>query len=163
MKTLDELMSEAVRDLQRVAELAGAEIARDEIKIEIMAKPHEAPKSLPVGHAAVYAFFLNGQALKVGVAGPKTAARYMSQHYHPRSSQSNLAKSILINPSKVNCETPTDQAVGDWIKKCTDRVNILLPAKTNPLVLKLIESFLHVRWNPIFEGRLESGQAILTA
>jgi tartrate dehydratase beta subunit/fumarate hydratase class I family protein len=155
MNTVSELVSEAISDFRKVIALACAEFPSEGIKVEILAKPHEAP-TLPIGQVAVYAFFLDGQALKVGMAGPTTAARYKYQHYNPKSASSNLAKSILSNPAIVGADFIDPQSVGDWIKKRTDRVNLLLPITTSLLILKLLESFLHVRWNPTFEGRSET-------
>ena len=101
MPSLQEVVSEAIKDFQQVAALARTEFLADKITIEIAPKPHKAPTVLPAGRMAVYAFFLNGQALKVGKAGPKSSARYTSQHYNPASAMSTLARSILTNPAKV--------------------------------------------------------------
>jgi hypothetical protein len=43
--------------------------------------------------------------------------------------------------------------IGDWIRGHTDRVNLLAPASLGDAMLSLLESFLHVRWKPVFEGR----------
>ena len=153
MDTLNELVSEAISDFRKVAALAHAELLTDRVTIEIAVKPHKSPKSLPVDHMAVYAFFLNGRALKVGKAGPKSAARYTSQHYNPGSAGSNLAKSILANGAKVGADGIDSGSVGDWIRLHTDRVNLLLPINFGLPILSLLESFLHVRWRPLFEGR----------
>ena len=48
----------------------------------------------------MYAFLLDAICLKVGKAGPKTQARFTSQHYGV-SAPSTLAKSILKEPSRV--------------------------------------------------------------
>ena len=104
---------------------------------------------------AVYAFFLNGQALKVGKVGPKRAARYTSQHYNSASAKSTLARSILNNPGKMGAAELNPANVGSWIKHNTDRVNLLLPVTAGAPALSLLEAFLHVRWKPTFEGRAE--------
>jgi hypothetical protein len=156
MNTLSELVSEAISDFGKVAALANAEFAADSITVEIAAKPHESPKKLPTGKMAVYAFFLNGQALKVGKVGPKTNARYTSQHYNPASAGSTLARSISMNATTVGPVGIDHGSVGDWIRRHTDRVNLLLPVPLGLPILSLLESFLHVRWKPLFEGRAES-------
>jgi hypothetical protein len=153
MTMLDQLVSEAVGDFRKAAALAYAEIPADGFTIEILAKPHCAPRTLPAGHGAVYAFFQDGRALKVGMVGHKSVARYTSQHYNHASAPSNLAKSILTHAAKVGAFGITPISVGDWIKTNTDRVNILLPAASGLSMLSLLESFLHVRWKPLFEGR----------
>ncbi len=156
MNTLNELVSEAIRDFRKVATLAHAEFPADGFTVEIAAKPHKAPTTLPTDKIAVYAFFLNGQALKVGKVGPKSVARYTSQHYNPASARSTLAQSILTNATRVKAVGIDPGSVGSWIRKHTDRVNLLLPATFGLPILSLLESFLHVRWKPLFEGRSES-------
>ena len=154
MNALSDVVADALTDFAKFATLAHAECLAESITIEIAAKPHNPPKILPIGKMAVYAFFLNGQPLKVGKAGPKSAARYTSQHYNPGSAGSNLAKSILANPTKVADVRLDSESVGDWIRANTDRVNLLLPLSHGIPLLSLLESFLHVRWMPLFEGRL---------
>ena len=61
-----------------------------DVDIDVAPAPHR-PRSLPVGKMAVYCFFFRGRALKIGIAGPNSGARYLSQHYHPRSAGSTLA------------------------------------------------------------------------
>ena len=102
---------------------------------------------------AVHAFFYNGQALKVGKVGPKSAARYTAQHYSTGSSKSNLAQLILKYPSKLGDVSVEPSAMGDWIQQSTDRVNLLLPFKLGMPVFSLLEAFLHARWKPLNEGR----------
>lgn len=158
---LNELVSTAISDFQKVAALANAQLTTDLITVEIAARPHMAPRVLPAGKMAIYAFFLNGKAVKVGKAGPKTTARYTSQHYNPASAKSNLAKSILSDPAKVGFVGFDPSLIGDWIKQHTDRVNLLLPATLDSCLLSLLEAFLHVRWNPIFEGRVDPVNRLL--
>jgi hypothetical protein len=153
MNTLDQLVSEALSDFGKVAALANAECLVESIRVEIAGRPHKAPGSLPTGKMAVYAFFLSGQALKVGKVGPKSAARYTSQHYNPASAGSTLAQSVLNNAIRVGAVGVDQTSVGQWIKNHTDRVNLLLPTDLGLPTLSLLESFLHVRWQPMFEGR----------
>jgi hypothetical protein len=156
MNTLNELVSEAITEFEKVATLANAEFPVDSMTVEIAVKPHRAPTGLPADKIAVYAFFLNGQALKVGKVGPKSAARYTSQHYNPASAGSTLAGSILANAARVGAFGVDTGSVGDWIRTHTDRVNLLLPKSFGGAMLSLLESFLHVRWKPVFEGRVET-------
>lgn len=154
MDALHQLVAAALEDFRKVAALAGAEFIAGSIAVEIAPKPHKAPATLPAGKMAVYAFFLDGQALKVGKVGPKSAARYTSQHYNPASAQSTLAHSILMNAEKVAGAAGVNaSSVGAWIRTRTDRVNLLAPASLGMPMLSLLESFLHVRWKPLFEGR----------
>src|SRR5271169_3703372 len=100
MDMIKQLVSESLVDFRKVAALAGAEFIPESIIPEFLSKPHK-PTGLLAGKMAVYAFFLNGQALKVGKAGANSDARYRSQHYNPKSAGSNLARSILVKPAKV--------------------------------------------------------------
>jgi hypothetical protein len=156
METLDELVTSAINDFRQVAALAGVEFIADTITVEITAKPHKSPSKLPAGMIAVYAFFLDGHALKVGKVGQKSAARYTSQHYNAGSAMSTLAASILTNARRVGAEGIYSPAIGDWIRTHTDRVNLLMPISLGLPMLSLLESFLHVRWKPVFEGKPES-------
>jgi hypothetical protein len=156
--SLGELAVAALSDFARAANTNGAEIDANKIRIEIVPKPHK-PSGLPIGKMAVYCFLLNNQALKIGIAGPKSGARYRSQHYNPNSAQSTLAGSILKHPTKLGIVAVTAISVGDWIKAHTDRINFLLPASYGKSVLSQLESFLHGRWKPTFEGVVSSDHA----
>jgi hypothetical protein len=90
-----------INDFLRIAELAGVQIGNKDIQIESLKSLHTPPRTLPNGKMAVYVFSWNNQCLKVGKVGPKSHARYTSQHYNPKSSNSNLAKSILKDKSAM--------------------------------------------------------------
>lgn len=152
MDDIRQRVAEALEDFRKVAELADAQFIADSITPEFLPRPHKAG-GLPIGKMAVYAFFLNGQALKVGKVGANSDARYRSQHYNAKSAGSNLARSILAKPAGIGAAGVTHANVGDWIRQNTDRVNLLVPETLGDSMLSLLESFLHVRWKPIFEGR----------
>lgn len=152
MDTLRQRVTAALDDFQKVAVLAHAEFIAGSITAEFHPKPHK-PPGLPVGKMAVYAFFLNGETLKVGKVGPNSGPRFLSQHYNPKSAVSNLAHSILMNPVRIGAAGVNELNVGEWIKRNTDRISLFVPAALGHPVLSLLESFLHVRWKPVFEGR----------
>jgi hypothetical protein len=88
-----------VRDFKIATAALG--LSCPEIEVENQPAPHRQPK-LPCGKCAVYVFSLSsaygcrcpagrGRVLKVGKAGPKTKARFESQHYNVRSAQSTLS------------------------------------------------------------------------
>jgi hypothetical protein len=156
MSSFEDFISGTIDDFRKVAGLADAEFIANSITVEVTLKPHKAPTMLPTGKIAVYAFFLNGQALKVGKVGQKSAARYTTQHYNPLSANSNLARSILANAEKVGATDIESNSAGEWIRKHTDRVNLLMPASVGIPILSLLEAFLHVRWKPMFEGRADN-------
>ena len=93
----------------------------------------------------VYSFWLNesGEALKIGVAGPNSAARFSSQHYNENSANSNLAKSLLKS-SVCNGDAKA------WIKSNTYRINAVFENFSKPLAHAL-EAHLHLLYEPRFE------------
>jgi hypothetical protein len=147
MPTLQSLVSDSIRDFGSILPFAGANFSISDIRVDIREKPHR-PSSLPSGSCAIYAFFLNERALKVG---PNSGARFLSQHY-TGSAMSTLAGSILRYGEQVGLVKPADMTIDVWIRQETDRVNLLLPATCGSAVLSLLEAFLHIRWKPLFEG-----------
>ncbi len=145
-------LSSIIGDFSTVASKARLNIGANDIRIEVLQRPHRPPTSLPRDSMAVYVFLWNERCLKVGKVGPRSNARYTSQHYNPWSSKSNLAASILKNKEDLGLSDMTDENVGAWIKKETTRVNIILPADLGVPVLSLLESFTQCRLRPEFEG-----------
>lgn len=141
-----------VAEFITVAELSGVSIPKSAVTVEKLCKPHEPPKTLPKGKMAVYVFFWNSECLKVGKVGPRSEARYTSQHYSPNSSNSNLAKSILNRKSDFGAFHLTEPKIGQWIKKNTSRINFLLDQNLGISVVSLMEAFLQCRLKPKFEG-----------
>ena len=139
-------------DFLVVAKLAGIEIQSEDICIEPLGMPHRPPSSLPKGKMAVYVFSDKERVLKVGKIGQNSQARYTSQHYNPRSSNSNLAKSLLKDEYVVQKYDVNNGNISDWIKKNTDRVNFLLDANVGMRALTLLEVFIQCRLLPVYEG-----------
>src|SRR5207244_12580508 len=110
--------------------------ARAEVRVQRLGRPHIA-SMLPTGWQGVYSFRYDDTWLKVGKAGPKSGARWISQHYNPRSAMSTLAFSLIKYGYFSTDEHPTlrdlrtklreiaADDIGDWIKANTERVNIL--------------------------------------
>ena len=126
----------ALRDFEKVSELAGDHLVLGDVKVEFLPAPHKPPKRLPAGWAAVYGFWHSNDWLKVGYAGPKSSPRYTSQHY-TGAAPSTLAHSL--------------QKDAAWVKRETSRVNIRLPSTTTKSLGLLLEAFLHVRLRPKYE------------
>jgi len=141
-----------LRDLRQVAELAGTPIADGDIQVEELDAPHSPPTRLKRGRMAVYVFIYQGQTLKVGKAGPRSQARYCSQHYNPGSALSTLSASILHRGPSYGLPSLTKEEVPNWIKQNTDRVNYIIEASYGIPVLTLMEAFLQCRLDPLFEG-----------
>ena len=141
-----------VEDFLEVARLACVHVNRGSIRIEVQRQPHASPSRLPPGKMAVYVFSDVRRTLKVGKVGPKSAARYVSQHYSPTSAKSTLAASLLKDREAVVEHHLTHANVGDWIKKNTDRVNLLVDASCGMPALTLLEAFVQCRLRPVYEG-----------
>ena len=146
-----------LHDFVEVARLSGFDIRPTAILHEVLPAPHR-PRSLPRGKQAAYVFSLapfGGTVLKVGKVGPESNARFLSQHYNPNSSQSNLAKSLLQHPEvwgRLGIGALDEDTVGDWLKAHTARDHFYLDAGQSPFLLNLLEAFLHGRLDPLFEG-----------
>jgi len=138
-----------IADFVRAAEVAGRDIKRGDITIEYLPAPHIPPSSLPAGKMAVYVFHWGDQCLKVGKIGPKSQARYTSQHYNPKSSNSNLAKSVLKDKLVMGISDIDEHTVGRWIKQHTDRINFLIQDDFGISLLSLLEAFLQCRLKPL--------------
>lgn len=151
MKTIGDLNA-LLNDFQKVVDLAGVPLPQAALSFEALPSPHTPPLKLPTGKAAVYVFIRNGVCLKVGKVGPKSQARFTSQHYNPISSKSNLAKSLVAGQSKIGVSGITESNVGAWIKSNVDRVNFFLDEECGIPLLTLLESFLQCRLAPVFEG-----------
>lgn len=130
----------------KVAEYAKITISQNDVEIEYLPAPH-IPKGLPPDKMAVYIFFDRDKCLKVGKVGSKSSARYLSQHYNPDSSKSNLAKSLIYENKNLCKET-----VANWMKQNLCRVNILLDHKLGITTLNLLESYFQCVLNPYYEG-----------
>jgi hypothetical protein len=84
----------------------------------------------------------------IGTAGPKSNARYASQHYNANSSGSNLARFLLADADAAPIVASDPEAVREWIKASTNRVNILFPAADSTDILTRLKALLHDRLHP---------------
>ncbi|PJN95626.1 hypothetical protein CNY89_07355 [Amaricoccus sp. HAR-UPW-R2A-40] len=135
-----------VADFAKVAALAGVALPPGAIEVQHQPAPH-VPAALPAGKMAVYVFVEGAAILKVGKAGPKSSARFASQHYG-FNAPSTLAKSLI----KDGARGLAQDDIGNWMRGNLGRVNFLLPASLGVDVLSLLEAFLHCRLRPVFEG-----------
>lgn len=144
-------MEAALSEFTKVAALAGHMIPLDEIEAEFRAAPHRS-SSLPLGKMAVYAFWGDGEWLKIGRVGANSNARYNSQHYSPGRANGSLANS-LCRDERI-CTNPgfSEETCSDWIRANTHRCNLLISAKHPKSLLSLLEAFLHHRLKPRYEG-----------
>jgi hypothetical protein len=149
---LPEQYSEIKIAFAQAADLAGISIPLSEIEVKFDVAPHVPPPSLPAGKMAVYVFMFGERCLKVGKAGPKSAARFCSQHYEANRAPSTLARSLLKGQADIGVSGLDDENVGKWIRDNTSRVNFLIPSIHGMFALSLLEAFVQCRLKPKFEG-----------
>lgn len=145
--------TQLLTDFLVVAELGKIKIQLDTIRVETLMMPHRPPRNLPKGKIAVYVFSDKERVLKVGKAGPRSQARYTSQHYNAGSAPSTLAASILKDEDTVQRYGLNKRNISGWIKKNTDRVNFILDADYYGPMLNLLETFVQCRLQPVYEGK----------
>jgi hypothetical protein len=153
---------ETKRVIAEAVALSGCTVPVHEIEVQYQPAPHRPPSGLPTARQAVYAFFYKSTCLKVGKAGPLSAARFTSQHYGPHA-PNTLAKSIVGGKDRLlpivsseaagDLQTDDEKLIGQWLKKHASRLNVIIPATAGPHVLSLIEAVLQCRFGPLFERR----------
>lgn len=144
-------ITDALAAFETMAELARVPIRYDQFELAFLEAPHKPPSSLPAGRMAIYGFWSGGAWLKIGMAGAKSQARYISQHYNKGSAPSTLAASLVNDPGMTDIIGFDSAAPGTWIKSSCNRVNILISAEYGRDMLALLEAFLHVRLRPRHE------------
>ena len=149
---MDKFEKETRKIISEISEVLGKEILSTSYRFEFLGIPHRAPKFLDNGKMAIYIFKYKDTYLKIGKVGAKSKARYTYQHYSPKSSNSNLAKSILKDEVFSISHSITKENVGQWIKDNCQRINILIDEELGRLALSLIEAALHYKYNPKYEG-----------
>lgn len=136
--------------VEEVSGILGKPIDKERYKVVNRGMPH-IPQSLPTGFMGVYTFWYNDKFLKIGKAGPNSNARFISQHYNPKSAQSTLAASILADKNMKN-KGITEDNIGEWIKNNCCRIDILLDVSLGIFALELVEAALHYKYEPTYEG-----------
>lgn len=136
--------------ISEVSSILGKPIDKGKYIIIDRGIPHQ-PKNLPLNMMGIYTFYYEGKFMKIGKAGTNSKARFLSQHYNPRSAQSNLAASILSD-NRMHGKGLNENNVGDWIKNNCRRIDILFDSELGIFTLGLIESALHYKYEPIYEG-----------
>ena len=161
-------IEDVVQEFGQWARQPGLGAARAEVRVDRLGRPHT-PSPLPVGWQGVYSFQYENTWLKVGKAGPKSGARWMSQHYDPGSAMSSLAFSLVQyghfapreHPALLGLQAKLREVspdnIGGWIKGNTERVNVLIRAELGTSGLARLESLAHRFLKPVFEGRWQFG------
>ncbi len=136
--------------LIQITSILDKKLSDDSIEIIDRKVPHKA-SSLPDGKMGVYSFWYGDQCLKIGKVGLNSNARYLSQHYCPNSSRSNLAKSLLQD-SDFRDTILNEVPIKKWMLENLRRVDIIVDGSCDIFTLGLIESCLHYCYNPKYEG-----------
>jgi hypothetical protein len=171
---MDDRIEDVVKDFANWAATQGLGPARAELRIERLGRPHT-PSALPLGWQGVYGFHHDGTWLKVGKAGPKSGPRWVSQHYNPRSAMSTLAFSLVkyghfattehsaLPGLQSKLRTVSPDEIGEWIRRNTTRVNLLIRSEMGTAGLSQLESIAHRLLEPVFEGRWRFGEPAIEA
>lgn len=133
------------------------------IEYERLPAPHR-QTGLRTDHGAVYVFATGSElaaradcgwrALKVGRVGPRSDARFRSQHYRPGSARSTLAGSLLITPvlwSWLGVESLDSSTIKTWMLTNLERHHLYVPQDSAELI-PMLERFVRGRLGPVFEG-----------
>lgn len=126
--------------------------------------PLHQPSALPRGKQGVYVFLTDDHCFKVGKAGPKSKARWNSQHYClDDTTPSAFTKSIIKNKERfksyfsesqhTEIEQLAKDNIGNWIKNNISRIELLLPQNEGGHALNLLEALVQYRLNPKYEGK----------
>jgi hypothetical protein len=171
---MDDGIEDVVKAFSDWAAIQGLGPARAEVRVERLGRPHMS-SALPSGWQGVYGFRYDGTWLKVGKAGPKSAARWVSQHYNPRGAMSTLAFSLVkyghfattehsaLPRLQPKLRTVFPDEIGEWIRRNTTRVNLLIRSEMGTAGLSRLESIAHRLLQPVFEGRWRFGEPTMEA
>lgn len=129
---------------------AGLQIPRSALEYEVLPPPHR-PGRLPPGKRAVIAFYWPKEErfLLVGLVGPNSEPRFISQHYRPSSARAGLAHRLVAHQRMLGLSGLTPATVGPWMKANLARINIFLPANMEDEA-RLLRDYLVERWDPVF-------------
>lgn len=95
-----------------------------------------------------------GRVLKVGKAGPNSAARFTSQHYSPASARSTLAGSIIKYPILwpwLGISAGYTVDIKSWMTANLDRMRIFF-RQPPPEFLTTAELYVGARIGSVYEG-----------
>lgn len=151
---VDEI-SKTMKYVEEITKELGNELKTEDYYIEDMGCPHEQPKRLPKGYAAIYvfAYYSKGkyEFLKIGKANENSNARFTSQHYG-FSAKSTLARSIYADKGFQNGVTEDD--VRQWMLENLLRINIFIKADCGKAMTELVEAIFHYSFRPRYERNI---------
>ena len=144
-----EELSVVLSDFRRIPAIREMSHWQD-VEFEFCEAPHTRPRPLAATQQAVYLFFLGAEWLRIGQTSH--SARFTSQHYATGRAPSALAQDIWKNGQEFGFGGG-EQDVGAWIMQNCGRANVRMPVGWPKEVGRLLESYLHYRLRPRFEGK----------
>ena len=148
-RAMHDEFAQVLRDLLRLPRFDQAD-QWELVEVSFSDNGHERPRPLRARERAVYAFFQGQTWLRIGQTGH--SPRFTSQHYGTGRANSTFAKDLWNNREEFGYNGPED-TIGEWIFDTFVRANLILPAQWPATVSPLVESYLHYRLHPRFEGR----------
>ena len=149
-KIMIDIINQKMKFIEEITRQLGYALSKDDYFIEDMGGPHNQPKKMPNGYAAIYIFLYQNEFVKIGKANAKSNARFVSQHYG-FSAPSTLAKSICSDEKFTSIGVGRDN-VKSWMMENLHRINIYV--KANKATTGLVEAVLHYAFRPRFEGTI---------
>ena len=141
--------------VEEITKNLGDALLSNDYCIEDEGCPHYQP-IMPKNTIAIYIFAYKKndtfEFLKIGKANSKSQARFTSQHYG-FSAPSTLAKSICADNEFIDLGVNPNN-VKSWILNNLYRVNILINADKGNAITELVESILHYKFRPRYEGNI---------
>lgn len=121
-----------------------------DVEFEFCEAPHSRPRPLVQTQQVVYLFFHRDEWLRVGQTS--YSQRLTSQHYGTKGANSTFGKDIWNNRQEFGF-SGSEQDVGAWIMKSCGVATVRMPVGWPKEVGRLLESYLHYRLRPRFEGK----------
>jgi hypothetical protein len=148
VKAWQKQLENALVDFTRASELAGHPVFREDLQVELLTAPHRPPSALPAGKIAVFCFWANGSWLKIGAVKAGSAASYTFREYNVSTDCSTLASLLEMDEQMQSVDGLGGAAVGEWIRQCCCRANILFPVAHGDAKLEFLRAFLNLRLLP---------------
>lgn len=153
-------LEQDIRDsIAKITKTLGHKISNDCYSFKFLPPKHE-PNKLPPNTMAIYIFKYENIYLKIGKVGLNSNSRFQFQHYKTSPHiGSSLAKSLEKGGLDVFSKKSSDISTENWIKENCYRIEILISAnkfssnKKAYFALSLIESILHYKYFPLYEGK----------
>lgn len=138
----------ALKEFVADAALSGGLLRERDLELQFQLAPHQPPSKLPATKMAVFGFWAGDMWLKLSYAGPKSHARYASQHYRAGSAPSTLAADLADDTQMLLASGFSPSAAGEWLKLSAHRFNVFVPADRPVSVLRDLKAFLNDRLKP---------------